>query len=102
LATLHKELNTYAMSIPSHCGTGNHGHLTIVMDDAEYLALTGTAFEIPLHPGANPPTLSGGTAPQITENNMHHAAAIVDHDLYHKTDRELTALLLKAVPWPFV
>jgi hypothetical protein len=94
------ELNTHAMAIPSQRGGGNHGHLALVMTDAEYLALTQVAFDIPLHPGPTP--APGATGPIITENNRRYAAAIVDFELYHKTDRELKALLLQAVPLPFI
>lgn len=96
------ELNTQAMGIPSHRGGGAHGHLALVMTAAEYLTLTNIAFTVPIHPGVNPPPLPNGTAVQITENNRIHQAAIVDHEVYHKTDRMLKALLIKAVPPPFI
>jgi hypothetical protein len=102
LATLHKELNTHAMAISSHRGGGAHGHLALVLTAPDYLALTNVPFVIPVHPGINPPVLANATVAQITENNRVHAAALVDHELYHKTDRKLKDLLLKAVPAPFI
>jgi hypothetical protein len=34
----------------SNAGGGNHGHLALVMPDADYLALAGQVFTIPQYP----------------------------------------------------
>jgi hypothetical protein len=96
LATLHRELNTYAASIESARGGGQHGHLALVMNDADYLAIANEAFVAPVHPGPNP--VPGNTQPQIIENNRLHAAALLEHKTYKDTENQLKSMLIKAVP----
>jgi hypothetical protein len=47
LAT-HISLNSNATTIASSAGGGLHGYLALVMTAAEYLALTGVAFVVPV------------------------------------------------------
>jgi hypothetical protein len=100
LATLHRELNTYAMGIPSNRGGGNHGHLALVMPAADYLTLTAAAYNAPVNPGPNP--APGATQPQITENNRLHAAAMAEHKAHRDTETALKSMLIKAVPLPYI
>jgi len=51
---LTKEVYTNTRAIPSTRGSGNHGHLGFVMPAAKYLALAGTPFTLPPHPGDTP------------------------------------------------
>jgi hypothetical protein len=96
LSILHRELNNYAMGITSERGGGAHGHLGLVMTAAEYLIIANQAYVHPVHPGVNP--LPGLTAPQITENNRIHAAAITEFKTYRETEATLKRMLLQAVP----
>jgi hypothetical protein len=98
LATFHRELNNYAMCIPSERGGGTHRHLALVISEVNYTTLTNVAFIHPVHPGPNPQP--GATQPQITENNQLHAAAIAKYKTYHKT--EVSQMLLKAVPLTYI
>jgi hypothetical protein len=100
LATLHRELNAFAMGVTSDRGGGNHGHLALVMSDADYQQLTGAAFIIPNHPGPNP--APGATQPQINENNRLHTNAIAEHKTYKDTETTLKQMLLKAVPNTYI
>ena len=63
LQLLQRQLFTNARSVPSARGGGLHGHLAILLSDAEYIARVGVAFEVPLHPG--PPPDAVGTAAAI-------------------------------------
>ena len=96
LATLHRELNTYAAAIESNTGGGQHGHLALVMSDAAYMAIANQQFHAPVHPGPNP--VPGNTQHQIIENNRLHAAALQEHKVYKDTENQLKAMLIKAVP----
>lgn len=100
LATLHRELNTYAMGVTSNRGGGNHGHLALVTTAAAYLALTNQPFDIPVHPGPHPQP--GATQPIITENNRLHTAAIAEHKTYKDTENALKQMILKAVPLTYI
>ncbi len=46
-------------------GGGLHGHLAMVMSDADYLARAGVAFAIPVHPGPPPPPVGAAAAMAI-------------------------------------
>jgi hypothetical protein len=68
LQKLQKELYANAQAMHSNACGGNHGHLALVMPDADYLALAGEAFIIPQqafiipqHPGILPIHAQGTT-----------------------------------------
>ena len=48
---LRKELFANARSVPSARGGGLHGHLAILLSEADYFTRVGIAFDVPLHPG---------------------------------------------------
>jgi hypothetical protein len=91
LSILHRKLNNYAMGITSERGGSAHGHLGLVLATPEYQCIANAEYIPPVHPGANP--LPGLTAPQITENNMIHAAAITEFKTYRKTEATLKRML---------
>jgi hypothetical protein len=66
LQQLQREINGNAMSVHSHAGGGNHGHLTLTITAAQYLALTNVPFPPPVAP---PP------APLIPQPSMAVQAA---------------------------
>jgi hypothetical protein len=68
------ELYANAQAMHSNAGGSNHGHLALVMPDADYLALAGQVFTIPQHPGNLPVHAVGVTCPQITETNWQYDA----------------------------
>jgi hypothetical protein len=51
LFKLRNELKANAQSVYSNLSDGAHGHLALVLSDAQYALLTGTPFERPVHPG---------------------------------------------------
>ena len=59
LQLLQRQLYTNApCSVPS--AGGLHGHLALLLSEADYIARIGVAFDIPVHPG--PPPAAVGTA----------------------------------------
>lgn len=97
LKLLHKEVFTNARAIPSTRGGGAHGHLGLVMPAANYLALTGHAFMLPLHPGAAPVHAVGATAAQITETNRVFTATLAELTTANQFRQEIKKLILAAV-----
>ena len=79
---LTRDIYQNAMSIASTEGGGAHGHLGIVMPDAEYQALTGVAYVAPAHPGALPVHAANATGNQITETNRQYDERLAKHRLY--------------------
>jgi hypothetical protein len=102
LATLHRELNFYALEQKTHLGGGRHGYLALLLSPAAYLVIANAAFIEPIHPGPNPVHHQAATVAQITETNRAHAAALVQYNAYHSVEQQLKIMLLEAVPSTFV
>ena len=58
ITKMEKELTAIAATTPSNLGRGNHGHAGIIVEDAKYTAMTGTAFINPVNPGLYPAILA--------------------------------------------
>jgi hypothetical protein len=71
------------------------------MTDAEYLAIAGTPFIVPLNPGTltHPP---GATGPQISEAVRTHKEQMDNFQLYYNVDKALRNQLLAATPEAFI
>lgn len=71
-----KELRNYLKSacyeIPSEYGGGAHGHLFLVVSPAIWTTITGSAFNPPAQPPANPVIPPGATGPQIANLQQQH------------------------------
>jgi type II secretory pathway component PulJ len=52
LFRLRNELKANAQSVYSNLSDGAHGHLALVLSDAQYALITDTPFNRPTHPGA--------------------------------------------------
>jgi hypothetical protein len=97
LQKLQKELYANAQAMHSNAGSGNHGHLALVMPDADYLALAGEAFIIPQHPGILPIHAQGTTGAQITETNRQYDANLTAYMRYKEVQAALREQILTAV-----
>jgi hypothetical protein len=75
LFKLRNELKANAQAVYSNLSDGNHGHLALVLSDAQYAILTQQAFVRPVFPGplAIP---AGTTAPMATVMKEAHQEAI--------------------------
>jgi hypothetical protein len=85
----------------SPAGGGLHGHLALTMTDAEYLAIAGTPFIVPLNPGTLT-HLPGATGPQIAEAVRTHKEQMDNFQLYYNVDKALRNQLLAATPEAFI
>jgi len=95
---LTKEVYTNARAIPSTRGGGNHGHLGFVIPAVEYLALAGTPFTLPAHPG-DTPNITDPRATQyiIAEEVRVFKATIAELTLAVTICEELKKQILTAV-----
>ena len=95
LQVLQRQLFTNARSVPSARGGGLHGHLAILLSDADYIARVGIAFVIPVHPG--PPPIAAGTAAAVSVALRAYTDALDDVALNTNLRSALTAQILTAV-----
>ena len=95
LQLLQRQLFTNARSVTSTRGGGLHGHLAMVMHDADYLARAGVAFDVPVHPGPPPPPIGASAA--IAVALRVYTDAIDDVTLYTRLSAELIAQILNAI-----
>jgi len=76
LEHLTKELYANVQAIPSTCSGDGHRHLGLIMPVAEYLVVTGIAFQLPVHPGPTLVSPAGANA-AIKQETMHTYKAIL-------------------------
>ncbi len=100
LQLLQRQLFTNARSVPSARGGGLHGHLAILLTDAEYIARVGVEFIIPLHPG--PPPIAAGSAAAVSVALRAYTDALADVTLYNSLRAALTSQILTAVNASFL
>ena len=99
-SVLQRQLFTNARSVPSARGGGLHGHLAILLTNADYIARVGVAFVVPLHPG--PPPDAAGTAAAVAVAIRTYTDALADVTLYNNLSAALTSQILTAVNASFL
>jgi hypothetical protein len=102
LKLLQAELNANAISIPSNCGGGAHGHLSLIQNPANHLLLIGTNFEPPINPGLTPTLPANATSNQITEANRQYCVDQSEYSLYLAVKRNLKTQLTSAIDSLFI
>jgi hypothetical protein len=102
LQILQRQLYTNARAIDSPRGGGAHGHMAMLLSDAEYLVRAGVPFIVPRHPGAAPDAAAGATAAQIAEAICLYNQAVADVTLYNRLSAALTAQIISAVNASFL
>ena len=98
---LRQELYENARALPSELAGGNHGHLGLIMPAADYLALAGHPYHLPVRPDI--PDYLG--AEDEAERAEWAALYKVDTRLYNEAlglNLQLKNLLLKAVPRTYI
>ena len=75
LTNLKKELTKIAASVPSALGGGNNGHTGTVVVKDTYITCSegGAEFNIPVHPGPYPATVSNTPEVRAGEEAAHKA-----------------------------
>jgi hypothetical protein len=97
LTTFRNAINTNALSIPSIRGGGDLGHLSLVLEPADYLIVSGVAFTLPAHPGAAATHAAGATASEISETNRQHQILLNEQAVYLNTRQALQKQILAKV-----
>jgi len=96
---LAREVLANARAIPSIHGSGAHGHLGLVMQDAAYRLLTGSIpFTLPAHPGNAPtPPAAGANQFEISEQIRLYKATIDELTRAATLRKELKKQILDAI-----
>lgn len=95
LATLHRELNSYAIKPKTQQGGGSHDYLALLLTNEDYLAIAMVVFVTPKDPGDDPVHQPGATAAQIIEGNRAHTANLIQYNNYHAMENKLKPSYLK-------
>jgi len=103
IQTLKKEVCENLKGIYTARGGGAHGHLALVMTDADYRAISinNVPFEIPIHPGDSPQHAPNATEFEMQETYQKFDAEIRDFHLYWKVQLIIKIQILEAVPNQF-
>jgi len=103
IQTLKKEVCENLKGIYTARGGGAHGHLALVMTDADYRAISinNVPFEIPIHPGDSPQHAPNATEFEMQETYQKFDAEIRDFHLYWKVQLIIKIQILEAVPKRF-
>jgi hypothetical protein len=93
---LHWLLKANASSVQTTLGIGALGHLALVLNEADYNAISPLdPFVAPPNPG--PQEAAAGTAAQIATTDRQHTEAKCMFDLYENTDKALKQQLLGGI-----
>ena len=98
LNLLIKELTNAAGSVATQNGGGEHGHVGMVIDDAEYVTFSkgGTKFVVPTNPGPYPASVD--TDKVIRERQLaEHKAECNEYETYLGVENYLRRMIVKAV-----
>ena len=102
IRNLKKEIMGNARSISTALGGGNHGHLGLILPQAEYAAIApGNPFIIPAHPQM--PVLAGGAGAAAAVNaQAAYTRELNEYLMCTAVENNLKKMLLQAVPHIFV
>ncbi|KAL7483205.1 hypothetical protein ACHAW6_008848 [Cyclotella cf. meneghiniana] len=98
LNLLTKELTNAAGSVATQNGGGEHGHVGMVVEQAEYITFSrgGAPFVIPTNPGPYPATVDADAV--IRERQIaEHKAEIVEYETYLGVENYLRRMIVKSV-----
>ncbi len=95
---LTKELTNAAGSVASQNGGGEHGHVGMVIKEAEYITFSraGTQFLIPTNPGPYPATID--TDKLVLECQIaEHKAECIKYETYLGVENNLRRMIVKSI-----
>ena len=98
LNLLAKELTNAAGSIATQNGGGEHGHVGMVIDEAEYITFsrTGARFVVPTNPGPYPTTVDADKV--IRERQIaEHKAECIEYETYLGVENYLRRMIVKSI-----
>jgi hypothetical protein len=94
IKSMHQYLNTKSMSVYLYKGGGLHGHLGIIMTNAEYLEVANDTFPPPPNPGVMAKIVAGMTASYTTDVGRANVEATRVYCTYHNVDQAFKCLSL--------
>ena len=99
LNQLTKELTNAAGSVATQNGGGEHGHVGMVVDEAEYVTFShGNArFVVPTNPGAYPTTVDATNAAICEKQIAKHKAEVAEYETYLGVQNWLRRMIVKAI-----
>ncbi len=98
LNLLAKELTNAAGSIATQNGGGEHGHVGMVIDEAEYIPFsrTGARFVVPTNPGSYPTTVDADKV--ICERQIaEHRAECIEYETYLGVENYIHRMIVKTI-----
>ena len=98
LNLLAKELTNAAGSVATQNGGGEHGHVGMVVEEAEYITFSrnGERFLVPTNPGPYPTTVD--TDKIIRERQLaEHKAEVVEYETYLGVENYLRRMIVKSL-----
>ena len=98
LNLLTKELTNAAGSVATQNGGGEHGHVGMVIDQAEYITFSssGARFVIPTNPGPYPASVD--TDKVIREHQIaEHKVECIEYETYLGVENYLRRMIVKSI-----
>jgi hypothetical protein len=98
LNLLTKELTNATGSVASQNGGGEHGHVGMVIEMAEYITFSraGTQFLIPTNPRPYPATIN--TDKLVCERQIaEHKAECIEYETYLRVKNYLCRMIVKSI-----
>jgi hypothetical protein len=102
LKIAQSELNGNAASIHTNLGGGQHGHIALIITEAEFLRISATAFVPPINPPPMPNHADNATTVRISENNRQHLENQKAFNLYLNVDKELKNQIIASLPDTYI
>ncbi|KAL7476598.1 hypothetical protein ACHAW6_002955 [Cyclotella cf. meneghiniana] len=99
LNQLTNELTNAAGSVTTQNGGREHGHVGMVVDEAEYVTFShGNArFVVPTNPGAYPTTVDATNAAIRKKQIAEHKAEVAEYETYLGVQNWLRRMIVKAI-----
>ena len=105
LNLLTKELTNAAGSIATQNGGGEHGHVGMVVKDAEYITFSrsGASFQVPTNPGPYPASFDQDKIIRMRQI-AEHKVEIVEYETYLGVENYLRRMIVKSLDhkWPLL
>jgi hypothetical protein len=95
---LTRELGAMLATVPTTNGGGDHGHIGMILDDAEYTSfLTGaTSFVAPKTPGPFPTTVSMDEVDRLRQI-AEHKQLIIEYETYQRCLQATRTKIIQAI-----
>jgi hypothetical protein len=102
LKIIRRLLNSNAMSVSSYEGGGRHGHIDLIMTNAEYFAAAIDVLLPPKNMGPAAILVVGMTKVQIAKTARLHTTATRVYPTYHNVDQAFKQMSIDAFGDPFL